>query len=280
MKTNRWARRVGVRATMSLSAGVLCLLVAHPVAAQLVEPPPVIEDVIPAVEEPASQVPRAAGEAADVAGEAAEGIEAEARGRAAARVETDVDVEGNIEGDAQVGADAAEETDLRAGSRARSEVSSRTHLGARLKASDGILRVEEVTSGSVAAQAGLQVDDEIISVNGHAVASEAEFESRLGMTAEADGPAMIGYRRNGRSFDVWVDVTERSPSDEIGRQERFFRGFDQNGAVQKDDSDPSQKGVYAPVSWRGHHHGRTHCGGHRRHVHHRHVHLRHGRHHR
>ncbi|MCL4203427.1 MAG: PDZ domain-containing protein [Pirellulaceae bacterium] len=279
MKTNRWARLVGVRATMSLSAGVLCLLVAYPLAAQPIEVPPVPEDLPPAVEDPdpASQAPRAAGEAADTAVEPAEGIEAEARGRAAAQVETDLDMEGDVEGDVQVDSDAAAETDLRTGPEARSAVSSRTHLGARLEAGDGALRVSEVASGSVAARAGLRAHDEIISVNGHAVASEAEFDSRLGMTAETDGLAMIRYQRNGRSFDVWVDMTEHSPSDEMGRQERFFRGFDQEGAVQKSDSGPFQKDVYAPVDNRGYH-GGTHCGGHRRHVHHRHVHSRHWRH--
>lgn len=183
--------------------------------------------------------------------------------------------------------------DVRASSRARSKVSGRSQLGARLKASDGRLRVDEVTSGSVAAQAGLQASDEIISINAQLVATEAEFNSRLRVVAEEDGNAVIRYRRNGRPYDARVYVTAHSPSDQSERQNLFFRGpgapaegtgesaVQNEGLVQKGES-AAQKGesvqkAESAAQKGGYYYGTTYCGGHHRHAPHCHGHGRHYR---
>jgi len=284
VKIDWWARRASVLATMLLTAGLVGLLVASPVAAQPAEAPPVTEAVPEnqdaAAEAPAAAEARAEGEVemeaeADAAPDANVDAEADATADANAAPRTDANVDANVDAnaaprtdanvDANVDANAAPDANVRAGSRARAVGSAGNQLGARLSASDGILRINNVTSDSVAARAGLQARDEIISINGLAVASEAEFDNRW-RAAEADGRVQLQYRRNGQLHDTWVDVAPRSPSDESGRQEQFFRGPDQsprqrNGAVQRGD--------YYYDS------GTTHCGGHhRRNGHHRHGHHR------
>jgi predicted metalloprotease with PDZ domain len=76
-------------------------------------------------------------------------------------------------------------------------------LGVMLDDSNGRLRVTGVVPGSPAAKAGIQVGDEIITVNDYPISTYDLFVGQIQAVGRSPGePVAIGIRRNGQSMTV------------------------------------------------------------------------------
>jgi predicted metalloprotease with PDZ domain len=70
---------------------------------------------------------------------------------------------------------------------------------------DGRLPIEKVASGSPAEAAGLEAGDQILRLNGRAVAEMSRYELSLTLQAR---PLAIELLRDGRTIDITIDTPE------------------------------------------------------------------------
>jgi predicted metalloprotease with PDZ domain len=75
---------------------------------------------------------------------------------------------------------------------------------------DGRLPIERVAEGSAAETAGLRAGDEIVRLNGRAVAEIGASELGVAMMAR---PLVIALLRDGATVDVTIDATRAAPSE-------------------------------------------------------------------
>ncbi len=86
-------------------------------------------------------------------------------------------------------------------------VSQRGTLGVGIDDSQNQLLLTNIYGGSAAQRAGLQMGDQIVSINGNQVAVHSQLNAQLQAAAATGNPAAIAYLRNGQSFTTNVDLT-------------------------------------------------------------------------
>jgi S1-C subfamily serine protease len=80
-------------------------------------------------------------------------------------------------------------------------------LGVSVNPSNNTLSVSNIHSGSVAQRAGLQVGDQIVSINGRAVRTHQELSSALSSAADLNNATTLAIRRNGQLQNLTVDLS-------------------------------------------------------------------------
>jgi S1-C subfamily serine protease len=87
------------------------------------------------------------------------------------------------------------------------DVTRRGALGVAVNPGNNSLSVSRIHEGSVAQRAGLQMGDQIVSVNGQAVRSHADLAAALRSAADANNATTIAFNRNGQLQNVQVDLS-------------------------------------------------------------------------
>lgn len=139
---------------------------------------------------------------ADVEAETEAGVEAETR-RQGDRPEADAEAGAGAEATTERGERRPRQGRER-GDRDAARGEERFHLGARVNAdADGRLTVENVTEGSLAAEAGLRENDVILSVDGN------EFQDRRAFNAylrdHRDQRIAVTVLRDGQEEQIWLE---------------------------------------------------------------------------
>jgi membrane-associated protease RseP (regulator of RpoE activity) len=98
---------------------------------------------------------------------------------------------------------------------------TRNWLGAHVDEDDGALVVERVNPDSPAADAGVEVGDVIISLDGVTLATFADLRNAV-QAAEAGATVALGVERDGESLDIDVTLETR----EIGGRGGMFMADD------------------------------------------------------
>lgn len=75
-------------------------------------------------------------------------------------------------------------------------------LGADIQEQNGAVIVKQVHNGSVAALAGLKTGDQIVSLNGKAISTEADYATQLQAAASGNREVLIQLRRNGALYQA------------------------------------------------------------------------------
>lgn len=106
--------------------------------------------------------------------------------------------------------------------------------------------VSEVEPGSPAEQAGIEVGDVIIAVNGEEVATASELRNAIGLVRLGE-TVTLTYVRDGQTMDVDVVVgpaeqTSAAPQTDPADEDESLRGLDGAELVTLDPSDPRFEG--------------------------------------
>lgn len=102
--------------------------------------------------------------------------------------------------------------------------------------------VSEVEPGSPAEEAGIEVGDVIIAVNGQEIANASQLRNAIGLVRLGE-TVTLTYVRDGRTMDIEVrvgpaDETAAAPRPGADEQPRGLRGLDGAELVTLDPSDP------------------------------------------
>lgn len=278
MKLERCSSRFKMWQRSMLFAGVgfFVAVAASSSWSQVPDLPAVPDGVDAAVDAATDTANEVTDAAADVTADAAATAEAGVENAVETTTQAGVDVDAATDAAADVGANLRADTAIGPQAAANIDVdaNTQTRFGAAASMRDGTLVLGNVASGSVAAQAGLRADDELVSINGIQVRTNADYNTAI---HDAIGPATIQYRRGGQLYTARVELPPPPPPQ---RQQSFYRGPDgiqsggvaqQKGPVQKVgySDGPVQNGYYADAGCTGHRHGHHHHRHRHRHGHHR-----------
>ena len=290
MKRRMPSRSSRLWQSLSVASAVGCFAVTSAIYAQVpnVPSPPDIPDV---------NAGAATEAAADVQAEVQDNVQAEANTNLQSNVTVDAPnaVDANTNADATVNAEAAANSGQDAAGRvatdiqtdadanvnagtegaavARGNFNSRARMGADVATQDGRLTLSNLNSQGIAAQAGLRANDEIVSINGQQIRTQAQYETAL---RNATGPVDIEYRRDGQVYTSQLAWNADQPQ----RHESFYRGANpsQNNPVQHGNAaqktSAAQKGSAVQKGYGYAYYSDAGCAKHRRHRCHHHRHRR------
>jgi membrane-associated protease RseP (regulator of RpoE activity) len=234
--------------TAVITAAVMSWMMVPAAMAQLPIQPPSVPS-LPDVKTPDVQRPdtnAAENIPADVEGKVKSEADVSGKGTVAPKAVIDTDVKAGVKADAGVGALPQVSAD------------QRSQFGVQFGDDDGRLMINQVQSGSIAARAGLQANDEIVAVNGLRVSSQVELNSQLQAAARANGSTTVFFWRDGQFQQAQVNLAAGGFGANV-RTDTFFRGPDDgppppplgfDGDGQFDSRTPVYYENYAP---RNHH---------------------------
>jgi membrane-associated protease RseP (regulator of RpoE activity) len=157
-------------------------------------------------------------------------------GKAGAEADTRLDIErrgrrGRTRVGVDVDAQGRPRIDVDAGARGRVGVDAGTGggrplLGVQFSMRNGWLRIGRVLENSAALQAGLQINDEILAVDGARVSSFADLQARLRASAQAGQGTTIHFWRDGRleQVQVTLDAAAAAETPTGERRQSYYRG--------------------------------------------------------
>jgi len=79
-------------------------------------------------------------------------------------------------------------------------------LGAELSEENGAVRIRQLQGNSLAAMAGLQAGDQIVTLNGRSIATTGDLVAPLQAAANGSGEVLIHVRRNGTLYQARTKI--------------------------------------------------------------------------